>query len=186
MPPRPTNPRPTPDGEPDELVHLVDLDPGDEEAVAAATRLRYRWRTEEGGPAELDEATFTRRYPGWLHEHRGSHLGILARTGEPGVDLAVDTTVGVGWLAVVDRVPGPDRWDRRSGFVQALYVVPEARGAGLGAALIDALLDRATRLGLQYVLVNPSARSEPLYRRAGFGGIDHPLCHRLAAPNPLA
>jgi GNAT superfamily N-acetyltransferase/catechol 2,3-dioxygenase-like lactoylglutathione lyase family enzyme len=143
------------------------LDPADATDLAAATALRHRWRSEEGGPVEMTEAEFGDRFPTWLADHRSSHPGWLAH-----VD---GLAVGVGFLAIVDRIPGPDRWDRRSGFIQALYVAPEARGSGTGRAIIDAIAAWSADAGLQYLLVNPSERSEPLYRRAGFTGIDPPL-----------
>lgn len=78
--------------------------------------------------------------------------------------------VGMAWLAIVERVPGPARWRRLSGYVQSTYVSPRHRGRGLGSALIDAVIDEAVRRELDYLAVHPSERSFPLYRRLGFSG----------------
>ena len=75
----------------------------------------------------------------------------------------------MAWLCVVDRIPSPGRWTRLAGVLQSLYVVPERRGRGTGAELIQAVLGEARRRGLDYVAVHPTERSFPLYRRAGFG-----------------
>jgi ribosomal protein S18 acetylase RimI-like enzyme len=55
--------------------------------------------------------------------------------------------------------------------VWGMYVAPEARGAGLGAALLDGLVATALELGVAYVDLSvssaaPAARR--LYERAGF------------------
>ena len=131
-------------------------------------RLRWRWRTEEADerPAvTFDE--FAASFDRWLAEREASHVGVVAD-----VD---GMAVGMGWLAIVERVPGPESWRRLSGFVQALYVEPEHRGSGLGQVLVDALVAEARSRGLQYVSVHPSARSLPLYRRAGFVDTDRVL-----------
>jgi GNAT superfamily N-acetyltransferase len=66
-------------------------------------------------------------------------------------------------------VPGPAAWTRLAGHLQSVYVLPEHRNAGVGAALVAAALDAARARGFDYVIVHPSERSFPLYRRAGFG-----------------
>lgn len=95
-----------------------------------------------------------------MAEHRMSHLVWLAE--------ADQIPVGMAWLAVVHRVPGPERWMRLSGTLQSVYVVPERRGSGNGELLVHAVVDRAHLLGLDYISVHPSERSFSLYRRLGF------------------
>lgn len=123
-------------------------------------RLRWDWRLTEGErpPSTLD--AFTADFVTWLDGHRDSHPGFVA---------VVDATVvGIAFLAIVERVPGPGVWERRSGYVQSVYVDPAHRGAGLGRALTDAVVNEARARGLQYVSVHPSKRSLPMYQRAGF------------------
>jgi GNAT superfamily N-acetyltransferase len=134
-------------------------------------RLRWRWRAAEAGeiPEESlgTEASFAAALSGWTEEHAGTHTAWLAE-----VD---DVPVGTVWLCVVDRIPGPGRWQRRAGVLQSLYVMPEHRGEGIGARLIEAVLVEARRRGLDYVSVHPTERSFPLYRRAGFRENDRTL-----------
>jgi GNAT superfamily N-acetyltransferase len=80
----------------------------------------------------------------------------------------------MAWLARIDRVPGPGIWRRVAGTIQSVYVLPDRRGHGLGAALVNAALDTARDRGFDYVSVHPSEPSFSLYRRLGFaesGGV---------------
>ena len=74
----------------------------------------------------------------------------------------------MAWLALVHRVPGPERFERLAGNLQSVYVAPASRGQGVGGALVDAVVAHARAAGLGYLVVHPSERSYPLYRRAGF------------------
>lgn len=67
-------------------------------------------------------------------------------------------------------VPGRVRKERHKGTIHAMYVAGEARGRGVGAALLAALVARARAAGLERLTVavtvgNPARR---LYERAGF------------------
>lgn len=141
------------------VVRRVDVsDPSDAGALAA---LRYEWRaTQAEAPIEVTGADFATRFVRWLREHAASHLAWLAtKDGAP---------IGIVFLALTERIPGPDRWLRRSGNLQSLYVTPAHRGAGIGAALCEQVIAEARRQQLDYLVVHPSARAFPLYRRLGF------------------
>ena len=73
---------------------------------------------------------------------------------------------GIGGLT---RFAGT-RLDHRA-LLWGMYVRPEARGAGVGDAIVGALLDEARRIGVRSVLLTVIAgneRAERLYRRWGF------------------
>ena len=78
--------------------------------------------------------------------------------------------VGMAWLVVVERIPGPEKWLRLSGLLQSVYVLAEHRNGGLGALLLRELIDGARAEGLDYLSVHPSPPSYPFYRRLGFTG----------------
>lgn len=132
-------------------------DPADRPELA---RLRWEWRVglgeEPSGTAEL----FASDFAAWAAENERSHVAFVA--GPPGA------LVGMAWLALLERVPGPQVWTRRSAFVQSVYVEPPARGVGIGLALVRAALDEARARDVQYVTVHPTPASIPMYERAGF------------------
>jgi GNAT superfamily N-acetyltransferase len=129
--------------------------------------LRYRWRTDGASDVAMSAEEYRRRCRVWLDEHHSSHIGYLAR-----VD---DLAVGCAWLCVIDRVPGPDKFERRGGILQSVYVEPVSRDVGVGSALISVITTDAHAMGLDYVLVHPSPKSFEFYRRLGFAAAGRAL-----------
>ncbi|MEW2623257.1 GNAT family N-acetyltransferase [Streptomyces sp. NPDC048106] len=72
------------------------------------------------------------------------------------------------FLCLVERVPEPYDDNVPIGYVTNFFVMPSHRNKGAGAALLDALKQHADRAGLGTLIVWPSERSTPLYRRSGF------------------
>ncbi len=133
--------------------------PSSDSDVAALAGLRFRWCHDERRESG-DLATFAPAFATWWREHTTSHLAFLAETdGEP---------VGMAWLGILVRIPGPEHFRRRSGMIQSVYVEPAARGRGFGAALVDAAIPAAREGGRAYLGVHPSELSYPVYERAGF------------------
>ncbi len=131
-----------------------------EDDVPALAILRWRWHAEgttDGGP---DRDDFTESFTEWFRDHRSTHLAFVA--------VVDGDLVGVAWLMIAERVPGPTRRRRRCGDVQSVHVVPERRNRGIGASLLAALLRHARTLELEHVTVHSSPRAVPVYRRAGF------------------
>ncbi|MFJ6168321.1 GNAT family N-acetyltransferase [Micromonospora orduensis] len=129
------------------------------DAVALA-ELRWRRLTEEGGYTGDDHDDFVALFAAWVVEHLPTHLPFVAE-----VDGHV---VGMAWLMVSDRVPAPTLRHRRTGDVQAVYVVPDLRDSGVGAALLALVLAEARERALEHVTVHSSERAVPLYQRMGF------------------
>jgi len=126
----------------------------------ALAGLRRRWLLERGSAGE-DQEAFVAAFAEWFAANAATHRAYLA--------IAGGVPVGMAWLAVLDRVPTPARPRRRSGDVQSVFVVPELRNAGVGAALLTAVLADARGLGLEHVTVHSSERAVALYQRMGFG-----------------
>jgi GNAT superfamily N-acetyltransferase len=122
--------------------------------------LRWSWRVDEHGEHGLTDAEFTANFTDWFRSHRDSHIAFIAEAG--------DSPIGMAWLALIDRVPGPGVWLRLAGHLQSVYVLPARRGEGLGSALVTAVLKEAADRGMDYVSVHPSERSFALYQRLGF------------------
>lgn len=98
----------------------------------------------------------------WAQRNEQSHHCTVARRDE--------TVIGVAWLAVLPRVPSSRAPVRASGDVQCVYVVPHERDSGVGARMLDSVLDRAFAPGLERVTVlsTPGAVTAYRLRRAGF------------------
>jgi GNAT superfamily N-acetyltransferase len=125
--------------------------------------LQWRWRVEEWGRTpESSQPQFRAAFRRWAALHSGSHTPFVA--------MEAAHTVGMAWLALIERVPTPHRWRRLGAALQSVYVVPSLRNSGLGASLVAAALDHARATGVDYVIVHPSERSFPFYRRLGFSG----------------
>jgi len=126
----------------------------------ALARLRWRWRTEERNEAGPDPASFVELFTTWVVDHLATHLPFVVE-----VDGRLS---GMAWLMLAPRVPSPASPDRRTGDVQSVYVVPELRNTGVGAALVDAILAEARDRGLEHVTVHSSDRAVRFYARSGF------------------
>lgn len=125
--------------------------------------LRRRWTEEEvGGPVADPE--FEERFAAWLDGPAADRVSwIAAERGR---------VIGMLNLSVFHRMPRPGQPDRRWGYVANVYVVAEARGRGVGAMLLDAMVTYASHEEFVRLVLSPSERSIPFYRRAGFGPAD--------------
>jgi GNAT superfamily N-acetyltransferase len=133
----------------------------------ALARLRYLWRVGEDGGRGTGLQVFEREFADWMVEHGATHVPFLAELqGVP---------IGMAWLVVVDRVPGPQYFIRRSAYIQSFYVIASERSCGIGTLLMASVLEHAKDLGLDYIAVHPSERSFSLYGRLGFLESDHVL-----------
>ena len=97
----------------------------------------------------------------WWSRHGRSHHAFVARSHD-------GVLVGMAWLALVPRVPRPGRTSRHSADIQSVFVVPDERGKGIGAALITAATRHALEVGAGPVTVHSGRRAVPLYERLGF------------------
>jgi GNAT superfamily N-acetyltransferase len=104
---------------------------------------------------------------GWLRTE-GTHR----RTWLAEVD---DEAVGYVSALLYRRMPSAARPWSGWAYLGNLFVRAEHRGAGTGEALVDAVVDWARDLHLSRVVLSPSQRSVPLYRRMGFREADELL-----------
>ena len=133
---------------------------------AALADLREQWRRESHGVAPGSDLTFTPRFRAWFRSQLAA--GSLAWVAE---DAQI---IGMLVMFVHERMPEPARPPTSWGYIGNVFVHPSRRRAGAGAALLSAAIEEARRLDLARLILNPSPRSVPLYRRAGFSG-DHNL-----------
>lgn len=172
----------------------ITVRPAEPGELAAVAELRWQWILENDGaaaPAAVDREAFVRHFVAWAEQNAASHrCMVLARdaettgtTGITGITGSIEI-IGMAWLAVVHRVPTPHALHRASGDLQCVYVVPEARDAGLGGRLITETLDRARELGLERVTVHSSPRAIPAYARRGFENSGRLLQAHVARTTP--
>jgi ribosomal protein S18 acetylase RimI-like enzyme len=95
-------------------------------------------------------------------------LGDLAASEPPGA-FAVGAFGDGGELVAVGLV-GPDG-EPGSWRVRGMATAPDARGRGLGTAVLDALLEHATAHGARRVWCNARTPARSLYERAGFRAV---------------
>jgi GNAT superfamily N-acetyltransferase len=148
-------------------VRVANVD--DDADLASLVELRGQWRGH-------GDAEFTVAFATWCRDHRGSHRALIGTWG--------DRDVAMAWLAVVDRVPGADRFVRQAAYVQSVFVSDDVRNHGLGARLMVDVVQLARDLDLDYVAVHPSPRSFPFYGRLGFAPTDRVLEMNLRTNTP--
>lgn len=141
--------------------------PTNDRDIGDLAELRYTWRVDERGERGLDASEYQSQLREWMHRHRETHFSYLA--------LHDDVAVGCAWLCVIDRIPGPGTFIRRSGALQSVYVRPAKRNAGVGSELVRFVVEEARAMNLDYLGVHPSERSFTFYRRLGFDAADRAL-----------
>jgi GNAT superfamily N-acetyltransferase len=127
--------------------------------VAALADLR-RASTFERTPECRDEG-YEERFASWYEQESFRRLNWLAEDD--------GRAVGMMNLVIFERMPRPGPDPGRWGYLANAYVRPDYRNQGIGARLMDAILAYADSRGFARVVLSPSQRAIPFYRRAGFG-----------------
>ncbi|MCP3934927.1 MAG: GNAT family N-acetyltransferase [Actinomycetia bacterium] len=116
---------------------------------------------ERGHVAQGTRDHFTQGLQQWCEAHQGTHL-CLVGIGED------DEVVGFGFVVLTARVPTASLDERTSADVQAVFVTPELRNAGIGGLLIEELVGLARERGAEHITVHSSPGAITAYERAGF------------------
>ena len=127
---------------------------------AGLAALRRAWSEEVTGGV-LDDDGFEERFARWSAAENVRRVMFVAVVG--GVE------VGMVSLAFFERMPRPDQAGSRWCYLGNAYVLPKHRDRGVGAALLAAAVDHARACEAVRIVLSPSERSVPFYRRAGFG-----------------
>ena len=141
---------------------MTRIRPATDDDLPALALLRWRWVEELGG-ATGTLGQYERHFVAWAREHSATHRAVLAES--------ADGIIGMAWVALAPRLPSPGQPTRFNAELQSVYVIPEARGAGVGTRLLHAAVEAAT--GAERLIVHSSEAGLGAYLRAGF------------APSPL-
>jgi GNAT superfamily N-acetyltransferase len=122
--------------------------------------LRRAWNEQDsGGPA--DDHDFAGRFVAWLASEGGTRTFFLVE-----VDGEV---VGMANVKRYVRMPVAGREDAGHwGYIGNVYVHAEHRDAGVGRALMDALVDWCREHRYERLRLAPTERARPFYTRLGF------------------
>ena len=101
------------------------------------------------------------------------------------VAWADDRLFGAVWLHTISWVPVPGTRAGAIGYLTNVYVSPELRNAGLGAEMLDRMKAWCAEEGFSLVIVWPTERSRPFYRRGGFDRPGEPLVTDVEPDSPL-
>ena len=84
--------------------------------------------------------------------------------------LATVANAPVGMASVFEyrRMPRLGRPGSRWGYISNMFVREDFRNRGVGSALLAAIVEAAGERGYARLVLSPSERAVPFYRRAGF------------------
>jgi len=126
-------------------------------------RLRWEFHCEDADvlPTEsLDQ--FLATYRSVMHD------GLASRTWTAWIAESDERIVAQIFVARFHPLPRPDRGVERYGYMTNVYTLPAHRNQGIGTALLRRVVAWAEANQFAFLMVSPSERSVPFYRRAGF------------------
>ena len=125
--------------------------------------MRWDFRTAPGEPAPVvSKQEFLRACEAFLEQglERGVWIYWIA--------VHEDQIVSHIFVHLVRSVPKPFQLVSRYGYVTNVYTKPAYRNQGIGSELMRRVKRWADQERVPSLLVSPSERSVPFYRRAGF------------------
>ncbi|GAB3917620.1 hypothetical protein GCM10011575_31220 [Microlunatus endophyticus] len=133
--------------------------------------LRCSHAEEQKGLSAASDLQFGDRFSEW---YRNTAAVSRWQVADTGVAL-----VGLLHMFTHFRMPMPTYDSGGWGYVSLLYVQPEHRGTGIGGRLLRTIEQDALSLGFSKLLLNPTDKAIPLYRRCGYRPADSYMVHDL-------
>ncbi|MDQ3631325.1 MAG: GNAT family N-acetyltransferase [Actinomycetota bacterium] len=126
----------------------------DRSDIGELASLRCLWKPG------AEEPDFGGRMAAWLRDEGDRRTTWLARLS--------DSAVGMASVFEYRRMPRPGRPDSRWGYIGSMFVREDVRNLGIGSALLVTMIDFADGRGYARLVLSPSPRAVPLFRRNGF------------------
>jgi len=123
--------------------------------VGAVASLRSLWSAGAGEDPDSE-----RRMAAWLAVEGDRRTTWLATLGA--------SPVGMASALEYRRMPRPGHPDSRWGYIGNMFVREDLRNRSIGSALLTAIITAADERCYARLVLSPSARALPFYRRAGF------------------
>lgn len=129
----------------------------------ALAQMRFAFRSDINAPIE-GEGEFVLRCAKWMAERLAADGPWLCWVTEHERRIT-----GHLWLSLVEKVPNPAVELEQHGYITNVFVAPDERGSGAGAALMEAAMAFCREARVDSVILWPTERSRTLYARHGFG-----------------
>ena len=130
--------------------------------AALLARLRFELRASMHQTPE-DETAFVERCTRWMSERLASDNRWRCWLAEYERELA-----GSIWVQLVEKIPNPIAAPESYVYLTNFFVRPEHRSKGVGSKLLAEALVWSRAMNAELVLLWPTERSKPLYKRHGF------------------
>ncbi|TWE12899.1 GNAT family N-acetyltransferase [Rudaeicoccus suwonensis] len=137
----------------------IDVRLADAEDAFAVAALILRWDLAEGAPMR----------PGFIDEFADAWLADRASRPTWLAVQANGDPVGVVIASLVRKLPSLRRPATAWLHLASVYVAPELRGQGIGARLLESVVDWCPQHGVTRLQLNSADAATEFYRRAGFG-----------------
>lgn len=78
------------------------------------------------------------------------------------------TCIGTGIVFYYDSVPSPFNITGKNSYITSMYVEPSYRRRGIGAELLERVIECVKTRGVKVVFLSASEMGRPLYEKRGF------------------
>lgn len=78
------------------------------------------------------------------------------------------TCIGTGIVFYYDSVPSPFNITGKNSYITSMYVEPNYRRKGIGAKILERVIECVKRRGVKVIFLSASEMGRPLYEKRGF------------------
>lgn len=78
------------------------------------------------------------------------------------------TCIGTGIVFYYDSVPSPFNITGKNSYITSMYVEPGFRRQGIGAEILERVIECAKKRGVTVIFLSASEMGRPLYEKRGF------------------